>query len=169
MIKRTIALQAGSSPVDTIYFSSTLNRGMRNQLESLLYFNSSQARVEPGIIDSVQTYGPPEIVELGDRLGVNVRNLAEVQCLFAFYELCEYKRLIGVVIYSRVEQHTICVLHVAVHADFEKFGVHGDKNVMLRLIGKLLESARQIKGVESLVFMYGNGALKGLPITTRIV
>ena len=60
-------------------FASYVECSQRSYLESLVFFNASQQRVLDGIIDSIEKFGPPEIVEEGGRLRVRVAGKTEAQ------------------------------------------------------------------------------------------
>jgi len=67
----------------SIEFKSHVPAHQRAALEALLFFNSCQARVSDCIADAVERFGAPEIVASGDRLRIHMKNMNDVQSLFA--------------------------------------------------------------------------------------
>ena len=55
-----------------IEFTSRLPRHKRHALERILFFNGCQDRFARGIVDVIDKYGPPEIVDDGEGLRVRV-------------------------------------------------------------------------------------------------
>ena len=55
-----------------IEFTSRLPRHKRHALERILFFNGCQHRFARGIVDTIDRYGPPEIVDDGEGLRVRV-------------------------------------------------------------------------------------------------
>ena len=55
-----------------IEFTSRLPRHKRHALERILFFNGCQDRFARGIVDVIDRYGPPEIVDDGEGLRVRV-------------------------------------------------------------------------------------------------
>src|SRR5262249_60535946 len=62
-------------------FSSTLSASSRDELEALMYFNPLQQAAAPSVIDAVEAFGPPAIVEASGGLRVTLPRL-EVQTPF---------------------------------------------------------------------------------------
>ena len=69
-----------SSPAD-VRFTSSLPAAQRAQLETLLYFNHNQGRYRDVVIDSIEQFGEPRIVESDRFLRVHTTLLGQVQTL----------------------------------------------------------------------------------------
>ena len=136
-----------------IEFTSRIPRHKRHALERILFFNGCQDRVARDIVDAIDRYGPPEIVEDGEGLRVRVGDLPDVQCLFAVETLTA--RPIGVAVYIRADLEHVTVLHVGVSEDYCTGGINEGAGLLLRLIGEVRRSSRRMKGVRRLQMLYG--------------
>ncbi len=136
-----------------VSFTSRLARSQRQALEHLLFFNQCQDRVVQQIVDAIDKFGPPEIVEEGEHLRVRVAGLADVQCLFATDD--ESGRPLGVALYMRADLEHITVLHIGLSEEFCSGGRLGDYNLLLRLMKEIRRSSRRVKGVRRVRVLYG--------------
>ena len=135
-----------------IEFASQLPRHRRHALERLLFFNGCQNRVARDIIDAIDRYGPPEIIEEGEGLRVRVGALPGVQCLFAIER--DSQRPIGIAAYVRADLEHVTVLHLGVAEDYCAGGINESINLPLRLVREVRRSSRRIKGVRRLEVAY---------------
>src|SRR5512137_2976613 len=124
-----------------IEFTSRIPRHKRHALERILFFNGCQDRFARGIVDVIDKYGPPEIVEDGEGLRVRVGTLPDVQCLFA--------------VYNRADLEHVTVLHLGMSEDYCTGGMNDDVGLLLRLMGEVRRSSRRLKGVRRLEVLYG--------------
>lgn len=147
-----------------IYFSSVLSVEYRKALEGLMFFNEQQGLVKQAIMASIDQYGLPRIFPEGELLRIRVEKLAEVQALFAMADAGGQAHLVGVIIYVRREDDTILVLHVAVNKEYSSSGSHADQMLAIRLISTLREIAGRIKGVRSLMVVYGEGIIRKMQV-----
>jgi len=131
-------------------YTSTLEPGYSNELEQLLFFNPGQHSAHSAIVDSVEMFGEPFVENDGERLRVNVRKLDEAQTLFAF----DGDILAGLLVYSRVSHERLVVIHIAVSEDYSSYGKFANKLLVIRMSQQLRESARRIKGIETIRIMY---------------
>jgi hypothetical protein len=136
-----------------IEFTSRIPRHKRHALERILFFNGCQNRVARDIVDVIDRYGPPEIVEEDDGLRVRVGDLPDVQCLFAVESLTG--RPIGVAVYIRADLEHVTVLHLGVSEDYCTGGMNESAGLLFRLVGEVRRSSRRIKGVRRLNVLYG--------------
>lgn len=144
-------------------YSSILTVEYRQELEELLFFNSAQHAVHLAIMDSIEIFGEPFVDSDGSRLRVNVKKLDEVQTLYAF----DRDKLAGILVYSRVSQERIVVIHIAVHEDYSSSGQLAHKKLVLRMSQQLRKCARTIKGIKFIRMMYGNSRTRDYPVKTR--
>lgn len=141
-------------------FTSHVPRDQRQALERLLFFNGGQARVAHDIVEAIDRYGPPEIVDDGVALRVRVGSMPDVQCLFAIE--CATGRPIGVAVYVRADLEHVTVLHVGVSEDYSAGGLNDDAGLLLRLVREVRRSSRRMKGVRRLAFVYGSQRERGV-------
>jgi len=143
----------------TISFSSVLETDYHPDLQSLLFFNPHQERAKSGLIESLEKFGPPDIVVDGDFLHVKVGSPWDVQTLFAFdnHNNGQKPKLAGVIIYVRIDYENIVVVHVAVEEEYSVGGRCADKMLPMRFLVELREIARRIRGVRSITLGYVKG------------
>lgn len=139
----------------TIEFKSYVPASQRIALESLLFFNSCQERVTECIASAIEKFGAPEIVCDKDRLRIHMRELPEVQSLFAIDS--QTGRPVGVAVYARQDVEHVTVMHVGVAAEFASGGVRANEQLLLRLLREVRRSTRRVKGVRRLELFYATG------------
>lgn len=147
--------------LQTIFFSSVLSSTYYGDLETLMFFNPQQGKVQSGVIESVERYGKPQISHDGDRLRINVGSFSAVQTLFA---LEGDGNLLGVVAYVREDLETIAILHIAVREEFSALGNHADMMLVMRLINKVREVAKRVKGVRSVTITYKDCGVRKISV-----
>jgi hypothetical protein len=150
--------------MENLLFSSRLAASYRGELESLLFFNPHQQVLSPHIVELVEKYGAPRIVEQGGCLRLGVGEALDVQSLYALAENGESSDLVGALIYTRSDPETLLLLHIAVKEDYAAAGQRARELVTLRLMAKLREIARQLKGVRSISVLYAPGVTRGIPV-----
>jgi len=122
----------------------------RTALEQLLFFNTNQHRVRTGILESIDTYGVPEIHEEGASLRVRVGDIVGVQSLFAV-STCGH--LLGVAVFVRSTHERFAVLHLGVET--HRFAVPQlSTRVLLKLMHEIRGAARRTQGVERIDLVY---------------
>jgi hypothetical protein len=141
-----------------VTFTSRIARDQRQALERLLFFNGCQDRVAQKIVDAIDKYGPPEIIDDGECLRVRVAGLPDVQSLFAVEAGTE--RPIGVAIYVRADLEHITVLHIGLSEEYCAGGSREDTNLLLRLMKEIRRSSRRMKGVRRVQVLYGTQRLR---------
>lgn len=135
-----------------IEFSSHVAAEHRPALEALVFFNSCQDRVSDCIADAVERFGAPEIVADGRRLRLQIKDLHDVQTLFAIES--GTGRPVGVAMYMRPDFENITVLHVSVAAEYASGGRRAGCQLLLRLLREVRRNARRVKGVRRLHLYY---------------
>jgi hypothetical protein len=133
------------------HFTSILKPDYSKELEQLMFFNPGQQTALSAIVDSIEMYGEPIIYNDGERLRLKVKKFDEVQILFAL----DGNILAGVLLYSRVSIERLVVIHIAVDEDYSSQGKFAKKILVMRMSQQLRESARRIKGIETIRMMYG--------------
>jgi len=136
-----------------VTFASRIERRQRHALERLLFFNGCQSRVANGIVDVIDKFGPPEIIDDGEGLRVRVPGLPHVQSLFAVEQGSD--RPIGVAVYVRADLEHMTVLHIGLSEEFCAGGPREDINLLLRLMKEVRRSSRRMRGIRHLEVLYG--------------
>lgn len=137
-------------------FVSRLPGGFREELESMLYFNPQQKKVLREVIQVIDGYGPPEVVEDDGLLRVDVRLLPGSQCLFAM-DGPEGDQLAGLIVFYRRDEEVVLVPHLAVKEQYSTAGPHAGERLVSQMLGKVVEIARQLRGVRSVELAYRQG------------
>jgi hypothetical protein len=138
----------------TIEFKSYVPAAQRPALEALLFFNSCQARVSDCIANAVERFGSPEIVADGDRLRIHMKNMNDVQSLFAIE--AQSGRPVGVAVYTRQDIEHVTVMHVGIAAAYASGGPRSGQQLLLRLLREVRRSTRRVKGVRRLELYYAS-------------
>ena len=140
----------------TIEFKSHVPVAQRTALEALLFFNSCQDRVSACIADAIEKFGAPEIVADRDRLRIHMKDMPDVQTLFAIDTV--NARPVGVAVYARQDVEHVTVMHLGINAEFAAGGPRAGEQLLLRLLREVRRSTRRVKGVRRLELYYANGA-----------
>jgi hypothetical protein len=143
-----------------IRYTSTLKQEYGEELEQLMFFNPGQQAALAAIVDSVEMYGLPSVYADDGRLKIDVEKLDEVQTLFAL----DGDRLVGVLVYSRVEFERLVVIHIAVGQDYSSNGKIAQNMLVMRLLELLRNSARRIKGIETIRMMHDGNRIRDYPV-----
>jgi hypothetical protein len=134
-------------------FASQAPKHSKEALEELLFFNPRQHRVREGIVNSLEQFGHPRLVETESGLSVRV-GTQEAQTLFAFDKRRRSKDPVGLVVFIRTSPSDIAIMHVAVHPDYALRGSEAGVGLGVTLIEKVKEIAARIVGVKRIVFFY---------------
>jgi len=135
---------------DSFVITSTLGVEQKAALEHLLFFNVNQHRVLPGIQQSIQHYGLPEIVEEKGNLRIRVGDMEGAQTLFAVSALGPP---LGFAVFVRLGHGRFVVLHLGVEPRLRSTA---DVNtpVLLELMREVRATARAMRGVDSIELVY---------------
>lgn len=139
----------------TVEFKSHVPVSQRTALEALVYFNACQDRVSACIADAVEKFGAPEIVADRDRLRIQMKDMPEVQCLFALD--VRSGRPVGVAVYARQDIEHVTVMHLGIAAEFASGGPRAGEQLLLRLLREVRRSTRRVKGVRRMELYYASG------------
>lgn len=145
-------------------FSSILPNSYQGDLEQLLFFNPQQNKFTAEIVQSVETYGCPKIVQDAAQLRVEVGALGVVQSLFAFESDRSDAALLGVTLYFRESVTQLTVLHIAVQGQYAATGAYADQCLTVQLLQQVREVAAHIKGVTAVALLYGDSRLRKIPV-----
>jgi len=138
-----------------MFFSSVLGSEYHSDLESLLFFNPQQEKIQFGIVDWLEKFGQPEIMADGDRLRIKVGAFPDVQTLFGFDNNDNQEaNLVGVIVYVRTDGENLIVLHVAVKEEYSLAGIYAEEMLVMRFFAELRKVGHRIKGVRLITFMY---------------
>ena len=142
-----------------LQFSSFLSSDQRDELEALMFFHPEQNQHMSSINASIATYGFPKIIDYGGGLRIGIGEL-EVQTLYAFVERGKRKDLAGVMVYTRIHEDTLVLLHMAVRPEFCYSTGYKNELVLARILAQLRSIAKRIKGIKKLSILY---AYKEIP------
>ena len=138
-----------------LVFSSSLNSDQRDELESLMFFHPEQGQHTSSINASIQSYGFPKVIEEGGHLRIGIEGL-EVQTLYAFVDRGAKKDLAGVLVYTRVHDDTLVLLHMAVRPEFCYSIGYKNELVLIRILAQLRAIAKRIRGIKKLSILYAD-------------
>jgi hypothetical protein len=138
-----------------LVFSSSLSSDLRDELESLMFFHPEQGQHISSINASIISYGFPKIIDERGTLRVGIEGL-EVQTLYAFVDRGAKKDLAGVLVYTRVHDDTLVLLHMAVRPEFCYSIGYKNELVLVRILAQLRSIAKRIKGIKKLSILYAD-------------
>lgn len=115
--------------------------------------NPRQYRVRDGILNSLEQFGHPRILETGEGLQIRVGE-HEAQTLFAFDRDRADPAPVGAVIFLRTSREEIAIIHVAVDDEYALHGTEAGVGLGVTLVEKVKEIASRIVGVQRIVFFY---------------
>ena len=90
LTNRPLRVRTGETPSPEeqeppgIFLSSVLQPEYLPDLESLLFYNPLQRRVESGIVKSLENFGMPEVLVEANKVRIQVKELPGLQTLYAF-------------------------------------------------------------------------------------
>jgi hypothetical protein len=140
----------GGALSGSIGITSKLPVDQRAALEQLLFFNVNQHRVRVGILQSIETYGVPEIFEQDGGLRVRVGDIEGVQTLFAVSDI---GRPVGVAVFVRSAHERFAVLHLGVEPRLSATP-EVNTRVLLKLMHEIRSAARRTRGVDRIELVY---------------
>ena len=141
-------------------YTSMLKPEYGEELEQLMFFNPGQQTALAAIVDSLETFGLPSVYTDGSLLRIKVEKLDEVQTLFALDD----DTLVGVLVYSRILLESLIVIHIAVNKDYSSQGKFAQSMLVMRMLELLRNSARSIKGVETIRIMCSGNQIRDYPV-----
>jgi hypothetical protein len=141
-------------------FTSQLDQQYKEDLERLLFFNPRQHSVLAAIVDAVEQFGPPALIEQQGYIRVTVEKFDEVQAIFVLDD----EILAGVLVYARVSTESLVVIHLAVDQEYSSSGSCADQMLAMRMIGLLRSNARRIKGINDIQILYSGKRIRHFPV-----
>ena len=150
------ALVGKAAKVFDIHWRTWLPETVKPSLQDLFYFNPRQRCYYQEIIASVEQFGDPEIFHATGGITLVLPKLPEAHCLFA----CDgvSGALCVVALYVRHELEEMEILHLATSREWQADGNVAGTTALL--VGKIVEIARAIKGIERVLMPYGRGSIK---------
>lgn len=141
-----------------IRFSSKVPRGSLEALKELIYLNPHQARDEEGILRALAEYGHPKIHEVAEELRIHVGDHVP-QSIFAYDEADGSGHPVGVVIFTRIDQETISIIHISVDPDYSMLGGRDEYGVGARLIQEVIRIGGKVTGINYVSLQYRRNIL----------
>ena len=138
-----------------LVFSSSLRSDQRDELESLMFFHPEQGQHTSSINASILSYGFPKVIDEGCALRIGIEGL-EVQTLYAFVDRGSTKDLAGVLVYTRIHDDTLVLLHMAVRPEFCYSIGYKNELVLIRILAQLRGIAKRIRGIKKLSILYAD-------------
>jgi hypothetical protein len=129
----------------------------RDDLESLLYFNPEQTRVINEIEKTIADWGTPEISTDGDLLKLSLSSGPDIQALYALDGIDGQLQLAGLVIFTRSNEESLDLLHMAVTKGYSAKGAHSGEKLALNMLCRVREVARRLRGVQQIILHYRGG------------
>jgi len=140
-----------------LQFTSVLDRSRRGELEELMFQHPQQGRFHDTIMDCIDRFGVPSVVERNGRLRIELASQTEVQTLYAMIDGPLPSELVGAVVYTRDAADELVVLHIAVKDDYTAQGLRAHQMVTFGLVEELCRVARHIHGVNGVRLVYVRG------------
>jgi len=119
------------------------------------FFNEQQNRYYKKIVDVVEKYEKPIIINNGKTLSMKVERNIDSNCIFASHG----PKLVGILIYAQNTSKNIQVLHIAIDEDYTSKGNFANIILSSKMVDKLKEITRNIKGIETITISYSNNVL----------
>jgi hypothetical protein len=138
----------------TVEFFGSLPVEDYDAVERLVFFNACQTRAREAIVRALELFGSPQIVRDEHSVRVALEKRDDAQCLFAVATAGSRRILLGMVVFIRVDQKELLVVHLAVADRYQR-----RPRAMLALTVSLVEAVRaagrRLKGVERVRVLYG--------------
>src|ERR1035441_2166468 len=120
-----------------LQFTSVLDRPHREELEELMFQHPQQGRFRDTILDCIERFGVPRVVEQNGRLRIELAGQTEVQTLYAVMEGPLHSELVGALVFTRNATGELVVLHIAVKDEYTAQGPRADQMVTFALLEEL--------------------------------
>ena len=136
-------------------YTSVVSPSRYDELADLMFYNLRQHLFRDDIVNAIDRYGLPEIVTTDHALRFSVEKLGEVQSLYAFDGNAATGCLAGAMLYARVSDDKIVLLHMGIAAEYQTGGSESHKMLALKMIRRLKKVGKTLKGVHRLEILYG--------------
>lgn len=141
--------------------TSRLDVGQRAALEQLLFFNARQDQLRHRIVETIDRYGMPEVVEREGTLRIRLARAEEVQSLFA---LAEAGEPVGLALFVRETEDRFVIVHIGVAPAYAADGPHAHAHLFFHLLQAIRAAARRTRGVRYVDLFYGAGRMRHIPV-----
>lgn len=141
--------------------TSRLDVGQRAALEQLLFFNARQDQLRHRIVETIDRYGMPEVVEREGTLRIRLARAEEVQSLFA---LAEAGEPVGLALFVRETEDRFVIVHIGVAPPYAADGPHAHAHLFFHLLQAIRAAARRTRGVRYVDLFYGAGRMRHIPV-----
>lgn len=143
--------------------TSRLGPEHRSALEQLLFFNTQQELVRHRIVETIERYGMPEVVEREGALRIRLAGATDAQSLFAV-GVDAPSEPVGVALFVRENEERFVIVHIGVAPDYAAGGPHADALVFFQLLQAIRAAARRTRGVRYVDLLYGAGRTRQIPV-----
>lgn len=143
--------------------SSRLPVRQRGALERLLFFNGQQSQFRHRIVESIESFGNPEIVTKEGSLRIRLSGRHDAQALFAVSSLRDMTP-IGAVIYVRDRLDRFVIAHIAVAEEHSARGRFADGHLFFHLLEAVRSAAAVTRGVRHVDFYYAGRNLSRMHV-----
>lgn len=143
--------------------TSRLGVEHRPALEELLFFNTQQELVRHRIVETIERYGMPEVIERDGALRIKLAAAADTQALFALAPEAP-GRPVGVALFVRETEERFVIVHIGVAPEYSAGGPHADTHVFFHLLQAIRAAARRTRGVCFVDLLYGAGRTRQIPV-----
>ena len=146
--------------------TSRLGAEHRGELERLLFFNSGQDRVRHRIVETIEKYGIPEVIERDGGLRLRLAGGEDPQALFAVSRLADVQAgpPVGVALFVREGDERFVIVHIGVAEAYSAGGEYADQHLFFHLLQAIRGAARRTRGVRCVDLFYGAGRTRHIPV-----
>lgn len=135
----------------SIIYKSKLDKLHIDMLNEILFFNREQKKYQKSIVNSIEQYGIPKIIEAKNKIFIELDSKIETHSLFMLNSIESFEILLGVAIFIRDKSDEAVLLHIAVNEENETSRLQS-----LSLILKVKEYLSNISEINRLKIFYSN-------------
>ncbi|MCX6158486.1 MAG: hypothetical protein NTY74_10965 [Ignavibacteriae bacterium] len=143
-----------------IFLKSDIDVSFFNDIERLFYFNKYQYLYYNRIEETVAKDGIPKFAIENEKIMYKSDNNLYTRVVYAFVEMENNHKLIGVVVYGQLNKKVIEVKHYCIDDIFSLKGIFSYEMLTLRIFKLFINNLSKIKGLEFVVLPYTNKRLK---------
>jgi len=133
----------------------------RPALEELLFFNARQDQLRHRIVETIDRYGMPEVVERDGTLRVRLAGAEQVQSLFA---VDAAEAPLGLALFVREDEERFVIVHIGVAPAWSADGPNAHTHLFFHLLQAIRAAARRTRGVRYVDLFYGAGRMRHIPV-----
>jgi hypothetical protein len=133
----------------------------RPALEELLFFNARQDHLRQRIVETIDRYGMPEVVERDGTLRVRLAGAEQAQSLFA---VDAGEAPLGLALFVREDEERFVIVHIGVVPAYAADGPHAHAHLFFHLLQAIRAAARRTRGVRYVDLFYGAGRMRHIPV-----